>query len=440
MQCYKFVILIFVLLVWLNYNSFCQTPPIKIDSYDIKVSADLISKKLHVSAQLDLKKADTIAEFQLLLNSKVELGSISCETKDGQLDIKHEFVGKDTLRLTIPREVLSSQSLSLDFKYSLPWGEQKGDMIVLDRGDRWYPLILDQIAKFKLTASVPEGYEVFAPGDLVEKKILPRQARFFWESKIPVFKMSLVIGKSSLFHATILPCGDKKIYFCSSDPDEETKKGILSEACNAMKFYNELLGEYHHDRLTFVEIPGLEGMNIATGLLMVDTSFIDQFEKGYYDQLHLGIAAQWFAAGVFFKFLGKGFWFLQLSLPHYLRLMYLEQAKGEDAFKEGLQKGFSAYQEIAGTEKEVSIFDVDFPNTKEKATAIYGKGPLVIDKVRRQIGNENWEKLIKSIYTDYKGRILTYDEFIKYLAKYDSDGACVSKLQKMLSEKGIPED
>ena len=56
---------------------------------------------------------------------------------------------------------------------------------------------------------------------------------------------------------------------------------------------------------------------------MVGSTYIDQFKKGHYENLHLSIAAQWIAAGVFFKLFGKGFWFLQLSLPHYLRLMYL---------------------------------------------------------------------------------------------------------------------
>jgi hypothetical protein len=84
--------------------------------------------------------------------------------------------------------------------------------------------------------------------------------------------------------------------------------------------------------------------------------------------------------------------------------------------------------------------DVDFPDSKEKARTIYGKGPYVIDKLRRQIGDENWEKFIKGIYKDFKGRILTYDEFVNYLSRYDKDGAAVAKLNKMVSEKGMPDE
>jgi hypothetical protein len=440
MRGYKLKIIIFTLFVLLGQNAFCQTPPVEITSYDIKASLNLLGKELQVSAGLELEKADTIAEFEMILNSDVQIGVIRSPIKDGWVAVPYKFVGKDTLHLTLPSELVSSRSLSLDFKYTFPLSDSKGDLIILDRGYRWYPLILDQIARFKLTVSVPKGYDVFASGDFVEKKDMHESSRFVWESKIPVFKLPLIIAKSGLYGQTVGECAGKEIYLYSSTLDKETKGKIISEACSTFKFFNELIGEYPHHGLTLIEIPEMEGTDIATGLLMIGSTFMDAFQQGQYDNLHLSIACQWMAAGVFFKFGGKGFWFLQLSLPHYLRLMYLERTKGKDAFAQGLQQGLDAYKEIAGSENEVSILDVDFPNSKEKARVIYGKGPYVIDKLRRQIGDENWEKLIKDIYKDFKGKILTYDEFINYLSRYDKDGTAVAKLKKMLSETGLPED
>ena len=440
MRCNNLKIMIVVLFVWLGQNAFCQTPPVEVTSYDIKASLNLIGTELNVSATLEMQKADTVSEFEIMLNSDAKIGVIRSVTQDGSVDLSYKFVGKDTLRLTVPSELASSRNLTVDFKYSLPMGKLKGDVVMIDRGDRWYPLILDQIATFKLTASVPQGYDVFAPGDFVEKKDFHQGSRFVWESKIPVFKIALVIAKSNLYKETVTKCDNKEIRFYSPSGDKETILKIHAEACSAFEFYNQSIGEYPHNRLTLVEIPGLEGTNISTAFLMVDSTLIDEFKNGNYDMLLLPISCQWMAAGVFFKFGGKGFWFLQLSLPHYLRLMYLEKTKGADAFTKDLQHGLDAYKEIAGSDKEVSIMDVDFPNTKEKATAIYGKGPYVIDKVRRQIGDENWDKFIKDIYQNFKGKILTYDEFLKYLSKYDSDGKAIAKLNKMVSEKGLPKD
>ncbi len=438
MRCYNLKIIILSLFVLLGHSAFCQTPPVKIMSYDIKAKLDSSDSQLHVFAGLELQKVDTVDQFEMLLTSDAEINSIKSEMNGNWIDVPYKFTGKDTLGLTVPSELESSEELAIDFEYSLSIDELK-DVMILSRGHRWYPLIIDQIARFKLTVEVPNEYEVFSAGDLVEKKKFTEYSRFIWESKIPVFKLPLIIAKSDLYEETVKNIDHKKIYLYSSTIDEETREEIISEAGSMLKFYNKFIGEYPHNRLTLIEIPKLQGTNIASGLLMVGSKNFDWFKKGYYESLHLSIATQWIAAGVFFKLFGKGFWFLQLSLPHYLRLMYLEQTKGEDAFTKGLQRGLDQYKEIAGTENEVAIIDVDFPNTKEKARVIYGKGPYVIDKVRRQIGDENWEKLIKDIYKDFKGRILTYNEFINYLSKYDRDGTCVLKLEKMVSETGLPE-
>jgi hypothetical protein len=442
MRGYNLKIIIFILSLWLGHNAFCQTPQIEITSYDVNVKMDLPDSQLQVKARVELQKPDSISEFDILLTSDANLSSIRSKMKDQRIEMPHKFTGNDTLRITVPPELVSSKKLSVDFDYTLPIDKfkSKDAILILDRGHRWYPLILDQIAKFTLKAEVPKGYVVFSAGDFVEKKTFPEYSQYLWESKIPVFKLPLIIAKSDLYNETVKKCGEKEIYFCSSTVDKETKDKILSEACSTLKFYNESIGEYPHNRLTLIEIPELEGTNIATALLMVGPIFIDAFKQGQFDNLHLSIACQWMAAGVFFKFGSKGFWFLQLSLPHYLRLMYLERTKGKDAFTQGLQQGLDAYKEIAGSENEVSIMDVDFPNSKEKARAIYGKGPYVIDKVRRQVGDENWEELIKDIYKDFKGKILTYDEFINYLSRYDRDGTAVAKLKKMVSETGLPED
>ncbi|MGB8657988.1 MAG: hypothetical protein WCE90_09430 [Candidatus Zixiibacteriota bacterium] len=440
MQHRTLTLTVLALFSWFGQNALCQAPGVKITSYDIKTSLNLVSRELQVSAEVELVKADSVAVFQMMLNSGANIGSVRCTVQDAQVDLSHRFLGQDTLLLTLPPELAASRNLTLNFYYSLPVSDSKAQVIVLDRGNRWYPLILDQIARFKLTASVPLGYTVFAPGDLVEKKDFGNHSQFVWQSKIPVFKLSFITAKSDFYKETSIQCDSSVIAFYSPGGDKESIERILAEACSAFKFYSQSIGEYHDNSLTLVEVPGMGGTNISTGLLMVDSTFIGEFKNGNSDMLLLPIACQWMAAGVFFEFLGKEFWFLQLSLPHYLRLRYLEKTKGELAFVQEMQRGLDAYKKIAGSEKEVSIMDVDFPNTREKATAIYGKGPYVFDKVRRQIGDDNWDKLIQDIYKDFKGKILTYDEFIKYLSRYDQNGAAVAKLNKMVTEKGVPGD
>ncbi len=430
---------LFLVLLLSGQSAFCQTPSVEITSYDIKAGLNLGGGELQVAAELGLNKIDTVTEFNLILNSSVKIGAIKSKTSNGSVNLPYKFAGKDTLNITIPPELVLSSKLTVDFYYTLPIGESEGNVIMLDRGSRWYPLILDQIVPFKLTVSVPKGYRAFSAGDLIEEKEMGKQSKFTWESKIPVFKLPIVIVESEFYRKNSLEIDGKNIILYSSSLDKEAQSQIIAEAGNAFNFYSRFIGEYPHNNLTLIEIPGMEGANIASGLLMIGTQPLAGIKQGYSDELLLSVACQWMAAGVFFKYQGKGFLFLQLSLPHYLRLRYVEKSKGILAFNNGLQGGLDAFRKIAGTEKEVAILDVDFPNTKEKATAIYGKGPYVIDLLRKQIGNEKWDKFIRDIYENFCGKILTYDEFVSYLSKYDQDGTAVAKLNKMLSEKGIPE-
>jgi len=431
---------IYILTILTVQSAFCQTPQIDIASCDVTVTLDLPDSQLLVGAGLTLHGADTVNTIDLILSSNAEIKSVKSKIKGNWIDLSYKFTGKDTLSLTLPPALRLNRDLKIDFEYTFPSGGLKDSLMIFDRGNRWYPFIMDDIFKFKLKVEVPPGYIVFSAGDLIEKKTSPGHSQFTYESKIPVFKLPLVIAKTGVYYETFKKCGGKKVYLYSATIDKVEREKIISEACAALKFYNEYIGEYPHNRLTLVEIPEMEGTNIASGFLMIGSTFIEAFKQGYYDNLHLSIAAQWTAAGVFFKLFGKGFWFFQLSLPHYLRLIYLEQTKGEDAFITGLNQGLDTYKQFAGTDKDIPIIEVDFLNTKEKGAVIYGKGPYILDKVRSEIGDENWNKLIRDIYKDFKGKILYYGDFIKYLSKYDRDGVCVMKFEKMVSETGLNGD
>ena len=130
-----------------------------------------------------------------------------------------------------------------------------------------------------------------------------------------------------------------------------------------------------------------EGINTGSGLIMIGSQSLEMMKQKYYDGLNLTIAQQWIGAGVFAKYGAPGFWFLALSLPHYLRLMYLQQTKGEESFQESLHKPLAKYKEFSGKENDIPIMDIDSPNSREKSIILYGKGPYVISKIKNAMGD-----------------------------------------------------
>jgi hypothetical protein len=429
-----------IVCIWvlLGQAAFCPASEPEVLSYDVAVTLDSSLNLVDVSALLNLRKPDTTSSMAMLLSSEAEMVSIKAKLRDTWFDVKSKQSPGDSLHLLFPSDLATTDSLTLRFDYRLPV-DRFQDVMMLDRGNRWYPLIMDQIARVRLTADVPSEYRVFSAGDLVQSDTSGHGSRYVWETKIPVFKIPLVIARQSMYQETTRQLDAKTIRFYSFSADSELREKVVSEISDSFDFFTKLMGDYPHAGLSLVEIPELEGTDIASGLVLTGSKDLERVRKGYSDALLLSTAAQWMAAGVFFEFLGRGFWFLQLSLPHYLRLMYIEHSRGKDAFAEQLQHGLEAYKQAVESGNDVSILNVDFPNTREKATAIYGKGPFVLEKLRNAMGETNWENFLRDIYRNYKGRILTYDRFLEYLSKYDRDGTRVRMLKTMLYETGVPE-
>jgi hypothetical protein len=185
-----------------------------------------------------------------------------------------------------------------------------------------------------------------------------------------------------------------------------------------------------------VETPTFEGTNLGSSIITAGSGNFKAFSIGYKEWLNLAVASQWIGAGVFPRLFCKGFWFLSLSLPHYLRLMYLKDTEGEDAFNKQIENLSDKYSEFAGSEKDIPIFDIDFPNTKEKGILLYCKGVLVLDEIKKQLDEPNWTNLLKYLYENYYGKIIQMDNFTNCIDKYDPTGICSANLTKMLSEKG----
>jgi len=433
---YRKIFIIPFLIIIFNCSSSTQNPQIDITNYNLQVNLDSLQNKVNVTAIVKLNKSDVLNEFELLLNSNFKIKSIKSKIKDNWVDISYNLKENNIIRLIIPSPLIDHNEFTMMFEYNFPTKGLK-DVFYIDRGYRWYPMIVNDIAQLKITANIPAEFEMFSAGDLVEINHKSGFSQFTWETKIPVFKIPFVLIKSNQYKKITRKCEDKDIYFYFLTDDLNANEKFIDEACHAFQYYNTSIAPYHHNCLTFIEMSNFQGSNICTGLILSSSNVIDQFKKGYYKGLHLTIAAQWFGAGVFGKFNDKGFWFFSLSLPHYLRLMYIKESNNTDAFVKQLEKPYHDYEAIAGTDKDVPIIDVDRINTREKGLVIYGKGPFVLDILKGEMGENNWKHFIRELYLNNVGKILTYDIFKNNLKKYDKSGNLVLKFDKIMIEKGI---
>ncbi|UCD18318.1 MAG: hypothetical protein JSV44_05245 [Candidatus Zixiibacteriota bacterium] len=380
-------------------------------------------------------------EFSMQLSNYAEIESIKSHADDGWRNMLYSPGQKDTLFLGFQHDDAPVNSLTVEFKYTLQF-DKVSDRLILDRGHHWYPMIGDQIAKVKLAMEVPDDYIVIASGDLVEKDDRDSLTRFVWQTNIPVFKIPIVIARSYMYEVTAAVdeiTGTEIYFYNTSGLDDNLVTAVLAEAGTLFEFYSDRIGEYPHNRLSLVEVPEMQGANIASGLVTIGTQHIEAFKQDYFETVQLVLAQQWIGAGVFGKFMDEGYWFFSLSLPHHLRLMAIKEIRGEEALARELQSIMTQYAKVAGSSGDVPLLEIDLPDTREKGLAVYGKGPYVMDIIRRIIGDGSYWQMIRDIHADFSGRIFTYRDFMSYISKYDPDGTLVTKVTVMLTQPGLPE-
>lgn len=432
----KSLILAFCISLFFFQFIFGQSASLNIVSYNINAKISELSEAVDVKLICNISVKENSSRLQFIFSNESNIRSIKYLKEKDWISIPFEFNGRDSLLLTNADEFYKDNKYSLMFDYSFPTGKLNDTLLFLDRGHRWYPLIMDEIAPFKLTCEVPNTYSVISSGNLMGTKNDGDNTVYVWESSLPVFKLPLIIYNPAIFKKTSSSIAD---IFCLSMDSSNALK-MLNKVSNVINYYGGVLGTYPYKKLTIIEIPDFPGVNICSGLLMTGSRSLEEAKNGYDDIIILSTAEQWLGAGVFAKFGEKGFFFLSLSLPHYLRLMFIRNDRGEEAFNASLADGLTGYKEFAGTENDIPIINVDLPNTREKGIILYAKGPFVLSKIEKSLGNEKWLSFLRGLYQTYRGKILTYDEFKEYLMKYDEDGHTLDLLNRLMIEKGISKE
>lgn len=415
---------------------FGQTPDFKINSYDINADFAGQTGTVGVSLVCNIEVNKISKDMQFIFGSNAEIKSISI-LKDGiSEEVPFRINGKDSLLLAPGESLKPGKKYSLKFDYDFPTGTFNDTVLILDRGHRWYPLVMDQVVPFKISCKTPHRYNVLSDGNLTGIIIDSENTEYIWESKFPVFKVQLMILNSGVFKRSSV--GKCDLYYTGIDSLQSKK--ILDETLKILNYYENNFGNYPYKKLTLCSVTDFPGIDTGSGLLMIGSQSLEYLTKGYFNMLILTISQQWFGAGVFAKYGGTGFSFFTISLPNYLELMYLQNELGEDDYNKQLQQLTENYKDVAGTEKDMPVIDVDFPNTREKAKILYAKGPIILSMVEKEMGREKWLSMFKDLCSTFRGNILTYADFKKYISKYDGSGRTLTLFDNLTTGKGLPKE
>jgi hypothetical protein len=288
----------------------------------------------------------------------------------------------------------------------------------------------------RLSAELPDSVIGFAAGDLTIEPTTTGVNRYVWQTQIPIFKVALVIANRSIYHEYRARRDSFEILLYALSADSGWQ-AVCDEAAKEIGWFDLAIGRYPHATFTIIETPGMPGSNIASSIVMMGSEMLQPCLKRQFDALELVIAAQWFGAGMFGKFMQPGFWFTTLSMPHHARFLYQRATYGEERYRGSLEQPMTKYREFAGTDKDIAILDVDFPTSMEKGTVIYAKGPFLLERARTLTGDEGWMRFLGTLWKEYKGKTVTIDQTLTMLEAESKIAA--EQLRRELSETGIPD-
>lgn len=376
---------------------------------------------------------DSSGQFTILLNPNAEIHAMFFRTEDDSITAHFERTSGDTIIVAGPTMPAFTHARLLSFELAIPQ-DVDDSLIMLDRGNRWYPVLPHGLTTAIVNVVCDADIEVFSTGDKSTHDMSPVVMHQF-VSKIPVYKIPLIIAKKHYYRSCSRAVAKHEItlnYFSITDSAAQL---ILAEAATAFEFYQDMLGDYHHKKLMILEVPGFEGTNIGTGILMVGTPTMKAVAAGQHEPLTLTIASQWFGAGVFCDFPSKGFWFMSLSFSHYLRILYEGRSIDSAAFSAKINDNLAAYRKIANADGDTPIIDIMRPDTREKGIVIYSKGPWLFHQFAICIGTKRMTAFAEEIYSAFIGKVISIEQLISAMSTVDRD--CAEWLRKAIGEVGL---
>jgi hypothetical protein len=226
-----------------------------------------------------------------------------------------------------------------------------------------------------------------------------------------------------------------KYYFMQTDTviSKVFVKRFINETNEAFNYYCELIGPYQYDNLTFIETSSSGGVNSQPCFIIMGPDFIKYYSKLLADFPPHEIAHQWAGSGYFVNHGDVRNGCIYEPLAEYLKLMYYEKFKGRSYKEKELNNNIREYK------NDYEGKDEDKPLLESGSSRItYIKGPVIMDKIRRTIGNDKWTLFLRRLYVKYRGKILRYDDFVNCLSSINHD--CANDFTKWVRIKGLPDN
>jgi len=447
-----------------------EKPRIHVDDYVIHVAINPPNHQMKAVAQVKFTALDdiNIATFEL----HNALRPTRVVDASGQ-SLSIERVSQDsTVRISLPSTLNKGASDTLIFEYEgaiqnaddSPVQGLKlayiGDPITyLLYAGRWFPMAGYGTNRFTATisVSVPAGYTVIGSGktsagggapEMTEEPAsgakgarksasaattrMPageKTTTFTYEDR-PSFPGTILIGK---YVQTKSSEGGLGVNVYTLPEHKSAAQNYADMATKEFFFFTSTFGPPFSQNLSVVELPN-DTVPAAWAPEIAAISSRNFTEKGNYRLLANTVAHQWF--GTMVSPATKNDWWLSDGAARYSEALYVEHVAGEAGFQEvtkDMSVGALAYVSVPLA--DVGRLDTFSPEFQSLVT---DKGGMIFAMLRWVIGEEPFDKTMRTFVAQYSGKTASIDDLRK-VAEQASGQQLTWFFTQWLDSTGAPE-
>jgi hypothetical protein len=213
--------------------------------------------------------------------------------------------------------------------------------------------------------------------------------------------------------------------------DAEGGDRALSYAVDAMRVFNEYFGPYPYSELDVVETPTTAGGIEYPGLVVIAQRLYDQ--GGGFAEFVVAheVAHQWWYALVGNDQVDEPW--LDEALAQYSTLLYYEEVRGSRVAEEVRRRSFEEpYERLVSEGLDAPVGQpVRAFSGEDYGPVVYGKGPLFFQALRDEVGDAEFQSLLRAYLDAFRYGIATPEGFLGVAEKV-SDRELDSLYQKWI--------
>lgn len=390
-------------------------PGIDVQAYGFHLTLSDTTNRIEGIATVRLRvTSDTLTAVRLdLVGPPGDTGMKVSSVSEGRGPVPYAHVD-DILRITPDTELSQGQTRTFRVQYA---GVPADGLIIgtnrhgnrtyfgdnwPNRARHWLPVVdhLSDKATVEFRVTAPAEYEVVSNGALVSDSTIGDTRITQWRSDVPLPPKVMVIGAADFVIDTVATVDGVPVQSWVYPQDRTAGFNDLGQAPPIVRFFEKNLGPYPYEKLANVQsTTRYGGMENAAAIFYSEEAVADGDDDT--PLIAHEIAHQWYGNTV-----TEADWphlWLSEGFATYLTGLYLEHARGEEAFTDYMSQARTQVARFHEKNPQEPLVDTTYSDPTELLnTNPYQKGAWVLHMLRHEVGRETLWAGLRAYYERYR--------------------------------------